>query len=182
MGSFDPQTTTLTLLGAASASQYETAIQSVLFESLGDNPLAGLRTLSVAIQSELSVEPLVVSRPVEVVAVDDPLNLVLPGQFGGDIEIQGAVDQLIEFTVEDPDPDNPVVFELDLEQSGISEDASQPSIDPQTGEFQFNPSETGTFLIRVIATNDDSVSDQEEFTLTIGESQLAISQINKAVN
>ena len=177
VGSFDPQTTTLTLLGAASASQYETAIQSVLFESLGDNPLAGLRTLSVAIQSELSVEPLVVSRPVEVVAVDDPLNLVLPGQFGGDIEIQGTVDQLIEFTVEDPDPDNPVVFELDLEQSGISEDASQPSIDPQTGEFQFNPSETGTFLIRVIATNDDSVSDQEEFTLTIGESQLAIGQI-----
>ena len=160
--------------------RYQAAIQSILFESLGDDPVAGERTLSIAIQSEFPVAPVVVSRSIQVTAIDDPLDLVLPGEFGSGVEVQGSVNQLVDFTVEDADPDNSVVFELDLEESGISEDANQPSIDSQTGEFLFAPSETGTFLIRIIATNDEGDSDQEEFTLTVGEaieSDLAVTDI-----
>ena len=95
------------------------------------------------------------------------MNLVLPGVFGGNAEVQQTVNQPIEFVVEDADPDNTVVYQLDLEESGISLDASQPMIDPVTGEFSFLPSETGTFLLRVIATNEVGESDQEEFTVLV---------------
>lgn len=180
-GSFDPETVTLTLTGTASASEYQTAIQSILFESLGDNPVDGVRTLSIAIQSELPVAPAVASRTIQVTAVDDPLDLVLPGEFGGDAVVEQPVNQIFGFTVEDVDPDSPVVFSLDLEESGISEDATQPTIDPNTGDFLFAPSETGTFLVRVIASNDLGESDQEEFTVLVeaaSEVEFAIVEID----
>ena len=178
VGSFDTQTSTLTLTGTGTASEYQSAIQSILFESPGDDPVDGIRNLVVSVQSEISDAPVTASRSIQVTAVDDALDLVLPGVFGGDGVVQQVVDQPFGFSIEDADPDNSVVFELDLEESGISADASQPSIDSETGEFLFTPSETGTFLVRVIATNDLGESDQEEFTVSVADQiELAISEI-----
>jgi len=177
-GSFAPQTSTLTLTGSASASQYQDAIESILFENPGDDPLAGTRSLVISVQSELAVAPVTAGRSIQVSVVDDPLDLTLPGIFGGDAAVVQAADQSFGFIVEDPDPDNSVVLELDLEESGISTDTSQPSINAQTGEFLFTPSETGTFLVRVIATNDLGETDQEEFTLSVeSEVDFAIVEI-----
>ncbi|MDB2686629.1 peptidylprolyl isomerase [Mariniblastus sp.] len=173
-GTFDNETSNLALTGVASALDYQTAIASVLFESVGDNPSSDLRTITFSLQSELPFEPITASRTIRVTPIDDPIDLVLPAAFAGDAPVQQTVNQPFGFTVEDADPDNSVVYQLDLDQSGISATASQPTIDPDSGEFTWTPSEVGTFVVRVIATNDLGESDQEEFTVLIVD-QVALS-------
>ena len=73
----------------------------------------------------------------------------------------------LEFVLPNADPDNSVVYQLDLEESGIASDASLPLLEPQTGEFSWAPTETGLFALRVLATNDLGQSDQEEFTVLV---------------
>ena len=177
-GSFDSDTGILALSGIASVSDYQTVLRSVQFESPGDNPLAGVRTVVFSVQSELQFDPVTATRDIDVIAIDDALDLVLPGLFDGDALIQQEVNQALSFTFEDADPDNTVTFQLDLEESGISADANQPVIDPNTGEFSFTPSETGTFAIRVVATNENGESDQQEFTVAVVDDvELAITEI-----
>jgi len=106
------------------------------------------------------------------------LDLVLPDLFDGDASIQQEVNQAFGFTFDDADPDNTVTFQLDLEDSGISADANQPVIDPDTGEFSFTPSEAGTFVIRAVATNENGESDQQDFTISVvDEVEFGIAEI-----
>ena len=182
VGSFDAGQGVLTLTGIASASQYQAAIRSILFESSDDNPIGGSRTAILSVQSELPVAPVSVSRDVQVTAVDDPLDLELPQAFASGTTVQ-AVNQTFEFVFEDADPDNPVTYQLDLDESGISADAAQPTIDAQTGAFSWTPSETGTFLLRVIATNDIGESDQQELTVVVEGEVFAVAEIeNQTLN
>ena len=177
-GSFDSDVGVLALSGLASAIDYQTVLRSVQFESGGDDPLAGVRTVVYSVQSELQFDPVTATRDIEVIAVDDALDLVLPGLFDGDASIQQEINQAFGFTFDDPDPDNSVTFQLDLEDSGISADANQPVIDPTTGEFSFTPSEAGTFVIRAVATNENGESDQQEFTVSVvDEVELAVTDI-----
>ena len=175
-GSFDALQNSLTLTGNASASQFETAIQAVLFESVGDDPTNGTRTATLSVQSEFPVAPVTAVRNIQVTSVDDSLDLVLPQSLTAETTVQG-LNQTFEFVIEDADPDNPVTYQLDLEESGISADASQPTINLQTGEFSWTPSETGTFLLRVIATNDVGESDQSEFSVLVEDQVAEITEI-----
>ena len=177
-GSFDSEAGVLALSGVASASDYQTVLRSVQFESSGDDPVTGVRTVVFSVQSELQFDPIIATRDVEVIAVDDALDLVLPDLFDGDASIQQEVNQAFGFTFDDADPDNTVTFQLDLEDSGISADANQPVIDPDTGEFSFTPSEAGTFVIRAVATNENGESDQQDFTISVvDEVEFGIAEI-----
>ena len=182
-GSFDSDAGVLALSGVAVASDYQTVLRSVQFESSGDDPLVGVRTVVFSVQSELQFDPVTATRDIEVIAVDDALDLVLPDLFDGDASIQQEINQAFGFTFDDPDPDNSVTFQLDLEDSGISADANQPVIDPDTGDFSFIPSEPGTFVIRAVATNENGDSDQQEFTIVVSDGivivdeELAITEI-----
>ena len=178
IGSFDSEAGVLALSGVASASDYQTVLRSVQFESSGDDPVTGVRTVVFSVQSELQFDPITATRDVEVIAVDDALDLVLPDLFDGDASIQQEVNQAFGFTFDDADPDNTVTFQLDLEDSGISADANQPVIDPDTGEFSFTPSEAGTFVIRAVATNENGESDQQDFTISVvDEVEFGIAEI-----
>ena len=177
-GSFDSEAGVLALSGVASASDYQTVLRSVQFESSGDDPVTGVRTVVFSVQSELQFDPITATRDVEVIAVDDALDLVLPDLFDGDASIQQEVNQAFGFTFDDADPDNTVTFQLDLEDSGISADTNQPVIDPDTGEFSFTPSEAGTFVIRAVATNENGESDQQDFTISVvDEVEFGIAEI-----
>ena len=182
-GSFDSDAGVLALSGVAVASDNQTVLRSVQFESSGDDPLVGVRTVVFSVQSELQFDPVTATRDIEVIAVDDALDLVLPDLFDGDASIQQEINQAFGFTFDDPDPDNSVTFQLDLVDSGISADANQPVIDPDTGDFSFIPSEPGTFVIRAVATNENGDSDQQEFTIVVSDGivivdeELAITEI-----
>ena len=81
---------------------------------------------------------------------------------------QRSVGQAIEFTVDVEDVDNEtLVFQLDLESSGIPDGAALPTIDSSSGSFQWTPTATGEFEIRVIVINEDGEANQETFPLEI---------------
>lgn len=166
-GSYDNQTGVLSLSGDGLASEYQTVLRSVQFGTSGDAPLEGVLTAVFTVQSELTSTPVTAFRDIRVTAVDDALNPVLPDLFGGDALIQQEVGQSLGFTFADADPDNVVTYQLDIEESGISAGATQPTIDPDTGEFLWTPSETGTFVLQVTATNELGESDQVGFTVSV---------------
>ena len=101
--------------------------------------------------------------------VDDPAAIVLPIEFIDSANVaQRPVGETIEFTVkaEDIDDETPV-FQLDLESSGIPDGAALPTIDSSSGEFQWTPTATGEFEIRVIVINEDGEANQESFPLEV---------------
>ncbi len=166
-GSFDSISGTLTFTGVALPADYQAALRNVRFSNLSDNPSTDDRTVTISLQSELAVLPIVSERGIQVVAVDDPLQLNLPGRFGATAPINFDLNELITFTAQGTDPDNEFVYRLDLDGSGISASAQQPAIDSASGQFSWAPSESGTFPIRVIISNDIGGADQEEFTVTV---------------
>ena len=166
-GIFDSSTGTLSLIGSASPADYQAALRAVRFSNDSDDPTTDERTVTISLTSDLTTAPVIADRRIQITAVDDPLQLTLPGDFGGQTPILVNLNETITFTADGSDPDNDFVYQLDLDGSGISATAQQPTIDSATGEFSWSPSETGTFPIRVIVTNDIGDSDQEEFTATV---------------
>ena len=109
----------------------------------------------------------------EVTPFDEPGTIVIPSEFSdpttpAEVNVGQAVSFVID--VDDPDDaDEDYVFQLDLEDSGISESAAQPTIDSSTGQFDWTPTEPGSFEIRVIAVNSDGEPNQETFLVDVLE-------------
>ena len=75
---YDPVTGTLTLSGVASFTDYETALEAILFSAAGDTPVAGNRIIEVVVNDGIDDSQPATSL-VTVVAVNDaPINTV-PG-------------------------------------------------------------------------------------------------------
>lgn len=180
-GFFDASTGTLSLIGPASLADYQAALRTVQFSNESDDPATDDRTITISLTSNLSDTSISADRQLQIAPVNDPLSLELPGVFDDQMAIIVGLDEEVSFTALGSDPDNPFVYQLDLDESGISAEANQPTIDPETGEFSFTPSEVGTFLLRVIATNDLGESDQEEFSVLVEDGVFAISEIEDQV-
>ena len=166
-GNFDTNTRTLMLAGIASLSEYQMVLRSIRFSNESDDPQTDDRTITVSVTAESTDTPIMAGRQLQITAVDDPLTLVLPAPFSSEEPITFNVGETINFMAEGGDPDSNFVFQLDLDESGISPSFNQPTIDSQSGQFSWDLSQTGTFPIRVIATNDVGESDQEEFTVMV---------------
>ena len=106
---------------------------------------------------------------INIASVEDPPMIVLPVEFTDPQNVPSRiVGQTIDFTVTVVDPDDSdYVFLLDLEASGIPEEAAMPTIDPNTGRFLWTPNATGRFAIRVIVVDGESEADQETFLIDI---------------
>jgi len=106
---------------------------------------------------------------IAVAGIDDPSTLTLPEEFTDpDNVAERTVGEEIEFNVgvEDVDDDT-FAFQLDLEASGIPDGAALPTIDSETGVFQWTPTVTGEFEIRVIVVTEDGEANQESFQIAI---------------
>lgn len=106
---------------------------------------------------------------VEVLEVDDPATVTLPDEFTDSSTVaQRIVGETIDFTVTVDDVDDEgYVFQLDLESSGIPDDAAMPTIGGESGQFLWTPSVVGQFEIRVIVVNEDGEANQETFVVEI---------------
>ena len=121
----------------------------------------------VANDGTANSEPATVS--IEVTSVDDPSTIVIPQEFLDENNpgTRSMGDPIsFEISVEDVD-DSGYILQLDLEDSGISESAAMPTIQPATGLFEWTPDSTGLFEIRVIAVNGPEAADQETFFINI---------------
>ena len=106
---------------------------------------------------------------IDLLEVDDPAVVTLPDEFTDSTTVaQKVVGEKIEFivAVEDADDDD-YVFLLDLESSGIPDDAAMPTIGSESGQFEWTPSALGQFEIRVIVVNGDGEANQETFVVEI---------------
>src|SRR5262249_2295152 len=89
-GNWDVATGTLTLTGAASQTNYQTALRSVTYQNLSDNPSTATRTITFVANDSVADGP-AASTAVVVKAVNDPPFNIVP-------------------TAQTTDEDTPVVF------------------------------------------------------------------------
>ena len=112
------------------------------------------------------------SKAMTGIAVNDPPNLTLPAPNNNPVTI--TLGQQIQFTalVEDPDgAPSARTFLLDLDNSGISPTATQPTITSPGGLFSWTPSQAGTFTIIISVVDDGQppLADVETFEVTVLE-------------
>ncbi|MCE9552557.1 MAG: hypothetical protein K8T91_04155 [Planctomycetes bacterium] len=112
------------------------------------------------------------SKAMTGIAVNDPPNLILPAPNNNPVTI--TLGQQIQFTaiVEDPDSAaNLRTFVLDLDNSGISPTATQPTITSPGGLFSWTPSQAGTFkiIISVVDDGQPPLADVETLEVTVLE-------------
>ena len=112
------------------------------------------------------------SKAMTAIAVNDPPNLILPLPFNDQFTM--TLGQQIQFTaiVEDPDgAANQRTFLLDLDNSGISPSATQPTITSPGGPFSWTPSQAGTFTIIISVVDDGQppLADVETLEVTVLE-------------
>ena len=165
-GTFDDTTGVLTFTGIASLEDYELLLQSVSYQNDADVPDTTDRTIVFEITDEGGLSGSA-SLTLSVVEVDDPVQVIIPEQFGNPASpfsyiIDGSTP--IEFTVTLTDTDDPLddyVLILDVEDSGIPAEAPQPMINPTTGEFSWTPTTAGEFVLRVIAVNSAGEANSE---------------------
>jgi hypothetical protein len=88
-GSFDPATGTLTLSGAASVADYQTALRSVTYQNTSPNPTPASRVISFAVDDGFAFNHAsnAVTRTVDVTAVNNAPTLTVPAA-----EVTGARD------------------------------------------------------------------------------------------
>jgi hypothetical protein len=165
-GSYNSATGVLTLTGTATVAAWQQVLRSVTYQNTSDDPSTAARVLRFSVSD--GARPGTAERTIQVSAVDDPGSLQLPAEFSSSTPVQRMLGTPIDFTamVLDLD-DNDYVFMLDLEGSGIPQTATQPVINATTGRFQWTPTTTGTFTIRIIAVNGAGFADQETFVVEV---------------
>ena len=165
----------LTLTGTDTIENYEAVLRSVQYENLSENPTEGDRTIEVSLDDGTDFGPISTST-VTVAADNDAPELTLPGAFGDPTTpVEFTLGDMIAFTAEATDPDNDpteLTFMLDLDNSGITSGEAQPTID-QDGEFTWEPTETGTFVITIIVS-DGLAADTETFTVQVNPDSMSL--------
>lgn len=165
-GTYNAATGVLTFTGSASAASYQQLLRSVTYRNTSDDPSTSDRLVRFTVtDGQLSGTD---DRTLAVEAEDDPGTLTLPPEFSGTSIPQRGVGTTIAFTATVTDlDDHDYVFQLDLEASGLPASAAQPTINAQTGRFEWTPSVTGTFEIRILAVNGNGYVNQETFRIQI---------------
>ena len=76
-GNWDAATGTLTLVGAASQANYQTALRSVTYQNLSNNPSTAMRTVTFVANDSIA-DGAVASRSIAVTAINDPPTNAVP--------------------------------------------------------------------------------------------------------
>lgn len=165
--SFNETTGVLSLDGEATAAEFESVLQSVTFENISEDPTVGTRVIELSLTSGDNEST--ATRNVEITAVNDPLELEVPIPFSTNPVVSGENVPIVFTAVASDDDDEQLTYFLDLDESNISLAANQPTIDPDTGLFEWTPSETGEFLVRIIVTNESGQANQTDILFDIEE-------------
>jgi len=108
---------------------------------------------------------------ITVEAEDVPSTITFPAEFSNPAvpAIRNVGDTIsFDVDVEDPDDDtSTLTYLLDLEDSNIDPTSTQPILNASTGAFEWTPSDSGSFDIRVIVINADGEANAETFALNI---------------
>ena len=174
---YDATTGTLSLTGEDTLANYQAVLRTLTYVNTSQAPTVGDREIDIAVNDGTNTS-ISARSAVSVVAQNDSPNLTLPSPFNNSsTPIPRQVGQPITFnaTAVDPDDDT-TIFILDLDNSGLPEDAAQPSIS-NSGAFAWTPDALGTFEIGIIAIDSEGASDVEFFTIQVTEVSSAFASI-----
>jgi len=110
-----------------------------------------------------------------------PPDLTLPAPYDNPlVPIEVNLGESLTFNTTVTDPGSTVhFFMLDLDNSGIRDTVTQPSITSPPdnvpgGLFRWIPNVTGAFKVTILATDRGGLADQETFTVNVVDPTLAI--------
>ena len=144
-GAWNAGTGTMTLSGTASLASYQAAIRAVLFSNTSDNPSVLARTISIQATDATSALSNIVTRTINVVAVNDPPT------FTSTPVLNATATSLYTYDVNATDVDNTLAF---------------ANITMPTGPVWLSLSVGGTGLARLSGTPPVGTSGPINVTLT----------------
>ncbi len=96
-------TDSLTLSGGTTLAEYEQVLRSITYENTSANPTQGIRTIEVVADDGSGGTSVTATSSIDVVGINDPPAVALPGGALGYTENAGAVVINAAATVSDPD-------------------------------------------------------------------------------
>jgi hypothetical protein len=196
---WDADTGILTFTGTASVDAYQTTLRSIGFETTGDNPTGGERTIGITVNDGITDSQTNVST-INVIPVNDPPQLT-GGASQDYINSQRMV--VIDHNITLADPDNSTITGAEISISrGYVQGEDILALSPQAGiTVSWNPT-TATLTLSGTATTAAyqqalrnitfantkgfSTSGQRSISITVNdgnlESQTVVSTINVLVN
>ena len=162
---YDATTGTLSLTGEDTLANYQAVLRTLTYVNTSQDPTVADREIDVVLNDGANTS--VAARSViSVIAQNDSPNLTLPSPFNNSsTPIPRQIGQPITFNATAVDPDDvTTTFILDLDNSGLPEGSSQPTIS-SSGAFTWTPDTQGTFEIGIIAIDLDGAADVEFFTI-----------------
>lgn len=164
---YDADFGTLILFGEDTVENYQRVLASLTYNNELQDPHTCPRQIEVTVDDGWNVSE-VATATVHIVAVNQGPNLILPAPYDNEATpVEVEVGTSIEFPTEVVDPDSTdFKYILDLDNSGLPAEASQPMINPY-GTFAWTPDTVGTFEITVIVLDEHGAADRETFTVTV---------------
>ncbi|MEH2039776.1 DUF4114 domain-containing protein [Nostoc sp.] len=157
----------LTLTGTATVAQYQTALRSVTYENISDNPTTTTRTISFVL-NDGSLDSSPATRNINLTAVNDaPTDLELSANTVND---EAAANTVIgTFSSTDPDQNDNFAYSLvagidDTDNNAFTIDGNTLKIN-NSPDFQTKP----TYKIRVRTTDNGSLNFEKELTINVND-------------
>jgi hypothetical protein len=178
-----PTTGVLTITGTASLADYETMLRSLRYNNTSQDPSTADRTVRIVVSDGVSSST-AADAVIQVVAVADPPQLVVPSEFtnaANPFTVTAGMPISFVATASDAEStSNELTFSLDLTGSGILAADPQPSItSPPSavpgGSFSWTPTGLGTFSFDVVVTDPGGASTRVEIHITVEAARSALS-------
>ncbi len=176
---YNASTGELSLVGSASVASYQAVLRTLMYDNTSSDPDTTDRIVTVTVNDGTNVSE-VATTTVSVVAVSSGPTLVLAGEFDGDQPIAAEVNMTIGTTAVATDDDTPsadLVFSLDLDGSGISEETGTPlltSLAPGAASFSWTPLLAGTYTMKIVVTDAGGLTDEQAFTIVVSDPPSAV--------
>lgn len=160
----------LTLSGEESIANYQAVLETLTYQNTSEDPTEGDRIIEIVV-NDGTTDSGAAMATVSVTAVNDLPELTVPQPYdnpSSPVEIMEG--HLVEFTVTASDVDHDVselTYSIDLDGSGLSVDAAEPSITNPGGVFSWTPDATGSFTFLIEVTDADGGATQEQVAFTV---------------
>ncbi len=184
---YNSSTGELSLVGSASAASYQQVLRTLTYDNTSSDPGTVDRIVTVIVSDGTNFSD-AATATVSVVAVSSGPTLVLAGEFDGDQPIAAEVNVTIGTTAVATDEDTPsadLVFSLDLDGSGISDESGIPtltSLAPGAASFSWTPLLAGTYTMKIVVTDTSGLTDEQAFTIVVTDPAALLAPASQQVN
>ncbi len=168
--------------GSASIADFQQVLRTITYFNVSDNPDLTTRLVDFQADDGNGLGEVSTSS-ITIEAMNDGPQLILPTGFDDPhVPFEITLGESVSFVAMVVDPDTApadLVLSLQLDDSGISDDAAQPQFDSQpnenlTADFSWTPSETGCFMLTAIVRDIDGQTDEQTFLVLVNPASASV--------